>query len=372
MFYHLILTDECNLCCTYCRGKPFEALAGGEADVEIDGALPPDFSCDPGDLTRFLSQDPDPCITFYGGEPLMRMDLVRTIMDTAPVRRFMIQTNGTLLDRLGSEYINRMETILVSLDGPRKLTDEHRGAGTFDRVIRNVRTIVAEGYPGELIARMTVTEGTDIREAVRFLAANVHHPFDSIHWQIDADFSGDSSMRMFSRWLSTSYIPGIRNLIGDWVGIMEREGRVARWYPFLQTTLDLLQDCPSRLRCGCGHANYTIMTDGHIAPCPVMIGMKDSYVGHIRTTDPRDLPVVEMTGSCRRCDILGFCGGRCLYSDIARPWPPEEKAVICRSVRDLKDSLASAIPRIRMLIASGRIRMEDFSHTRYNGCEIIP
>ena len=372
MFYHLILTDECNLCCTYCRGKAFEVLAGGETDVAIDESLPPDFSCELGDLYRFLGRDPDPCVTFYGGEPLMRMDLIRKIMDTAPVQRFMIQTNGILLDRLGSEYVNRMESILVSLDGPRELTDAHRGKGTFDRVIRNTREIIAGGYRGELIARMTVTEGTDIREAVRYLASNDYHSYDSIHWQIDADFSGDSSVRKFSRWLTGCYLPGIRGLIADWVGIMEVEGRVARWYPFLQTTIDLLQDRPSRLRCGCGYANYTIMTDGHIAPCPVMIGMKDSYVGHIRTADPRNLPVVEVTGSCRRCDILGFCGGRCLYADITRPWPPEEKAAICESVRDLRDGLTSVLPEIRRLLKSGQIRIEDFSHTRYNGCEIIP
>ncbi|MGB4236020.1 MAG: TIGR04084 family radical SAM/SPASM domain-containing protein [Methanoregulaceae archaeon] len=372
MFYHLILTDECNLCCTYCRGKAFDALAGGEKDMEIDMSLPPDFSCDLCDLYRFLQKDPCPCITFYGGEPLMRMDLIRTIMDTAPVRRFMIQTNGTMLGQLGPSYVNRMENILVSIDGPRKITDANRGPGTFDRVIRNVREIVCGGYTGELVARMTVAEGTDIREAVRFLAKNEHHSFDSIHWQIDADFSGDSSMRDFARWLDSCYIPGVRNLVRDWVGVMETEGRVLRWYPFLQTTLDLLQDRPSRLRCGCGYANYTILTDGHIAPCPVMVGMKDTYVGYIRTADPANLPVCEMTGPCRQCDIFSFCGGRCLYADIARPWPPGEKAVICRSIRDLKDSLSSALPGIRELIRSGTIGIEDFSHTRYNGCEIIP
>ena len=372
MFCHLILTDECNLCCTYCRGKAFDAISGGETDVAIDMSLPPDLSCDLCDLYRFLGKDPDPCITFYGGEPLMRMDLIRTIMDAAPVRRFMIQTNGTMLGELGPSYVSRMENILVSIDGPRAITDSNRGPGTFDRVIRNVREIVSGGYRGELVARMTITAGTDIREAVRFLAENEYHSFDSIHWQIDAGFSRDSSMKDFSRWLDSRYIPGVRDLIHDWVGVMETEGRVLRWYPFLQTTLDLLEERPSRLRCGCGHANYTIMTDGHIAPCPVMIGMKDSYVGHIRTTDPANLPVCEMTGSCRQCDILSFCGGRCLYADIARPGPPEGKAVICRSVRDLRDALTSALPEIRELIQDETIGIEDFSHTRYNGCEIIP
>ena len=51
---------------------------------------------------------------------------------------------------------------------------------------------------------------------------------------------------------------------------------------------------------------------------------------------------------------------------------PEEKAVICSSVRELREGLSSALPAIRRLITSGKIRMEDFSHTRYNGCEIIP
>ncbi len=97
MFYHLILTDSCNLCCSYCRGKTFDKEEGNGIDVEIDEYLPLDFNSGIEDLCEFLKRDPDAVLTFYGGEPLMRMDLVRDIMDRAPVRKFMIQTNGTLL-----------------------------------------------------------------------------------------------------------------------------------------------------------------------------------------------------------------------------------------------------------------------------------
>jgi uncharacterized protein len=372
MFFHLILTDECNLWCRYCRGRAFDSLPGVGGACAIDASLPSELSYDLGELYSFLAQDPSACITFYGGEPLIRADLVREIMDHAPVSRFMVQTNGLLLDSVGQDYLNRMETILVSLDGPETLTDQNRGTGTYRKVISQVQTLVRGGYRGELIARMTVTDMTEIRSAVRYLANNDDIPFPSIHWQLDADFSTDPEMRNFSSWLTRSYNPGIRQLVRDWVGIMEREGRVPRWYPFLQTTEDLLQNRSSPLRCGAGYANYTIMTDGHIGPCPAMIGMRDYYVGHIRTGNPLSLPTVRGSCSCEGCPISGFCGGRCLYADTLRPWPPEKRALICGAVRNLHDALTRALPGIRCLIRTGRIALEDFSHTRYNGCEIIP
>jgi len=274
LFYHLILTDRCNLCCSYCRGKVFDAEEDYGIDVEIDESLPLDFDSGIEDLCEFLKNDPDAVLTFYGGEPLMRMDLVREIMDKAPVGKFMIQTNGMLLHRLEPEYVNRFDTILISIDGPRELTDLHRGAGVFDRIVQTLNKIRAEGFKGEIIARMTVVENTDIYSAVKYLSSNPYFSFSSVHWQIDADFSNDYRKRNFGTWVRESYNPGIRRLISEWQGIMENEGRVVRWYPFLDTMQDLLTGRKSRLRCGSGYINYSIMTDGHIAPCPVMVGMK--------------------------------------------------------------------------------------------------
>ena len=373
MFYHLILTDKCNLCCRYCRGNESEVFLPIEGDSGIDLDLPLELAYDLTDLYSFLERDPSPCITFYGGEPLIRADLIREIMDDAPhVSRFMIQTNGLLLDTVGQEYLNRMETILVSIDGAETLTDYYRGSGTYRRIISQVNTLLSEGYQGELIARMTVSRKTDIRSAVHHLAFNHECPFSSIHWQIDADFSGNPGIFDFLGWLEQSYKPGIRRLAGDWVKIMEEEGRVTRWYPFLQTTEDLLTGRTSRLRCGSGYANYTIMTDGHIGPCPIMTGMRDYYVGHIRTADPCSLPEVGIREPCPDCEIYGFCGGRCLYASVVRPWSAEQKELICSAVKALFCDMSDILPRIRTCIESGRIQMADFSHTRFNGCEIIP
>ena len=118
MFFHVILTDECNLWCRYCRGNESEAFLPADEDCNLDLNLPLELAYDLSDLYSFLSRDPSPCITFYGGEPLIRSDLMREIMDHAPVSRFMVQTNGLLLGTVGQDYLNRLETILVSVDGP--------------------------------------------------------------------------------------------------------------------------------------------------------------------------------------------------------------------------------------------------------------
>ncbi|MDD1655678.1 MAG: TIGR04084 family radical SAM/SPASM domain-containing protein [Methanomicrobiales archaeon] len=373
MHYHLLLTDHCNLCCTYCRGKAFlPDDAPAAPDLDLDWTLPEDLRVDLDRLYAFLARDPSPVLTFYGGEPLLRTDLIREIMDHAPVERFLIQTNGLLLSRVDPDLLLRFSTILVSVDGPRHLTDGYRGEGTYDGVMRGIRRLCSLGYRGEVIARMTVAEATDIEEAVLHLAGHRDQPFTSLHWQLDANFSEDYRMRDFDRWARDSYLPGIRRLVERWVEEMRVHGRVLRWYPFLDTTEDLLRGRGSPLRCGSGHSNYSILTDGSLAPCPIMAGMQAHYVGHIAGSDPLHLPLVSVNGECTTCHLLSFCGGRCLYASILRPWPEEARKSVCATVQGLHDALQGALPEIRSLLASGSIRMEDFFHEKYNGCEIIP
>ncbi len=372
MYYHLILTDSCNLCCTYCRGKAFVIDPPDLPDIAIDEDLPVDLEVDLTDLYRFLAGDPDAVLIFYGGEPLLAMGLIREIARAAPVSALILHTNGTLLDCLEPAVVNRFDTILVSIDGPEELTDAHRGEGTFARVVRNSRNLMADGFSGEVIARMTVTEDTDIVEAVCYLTENDQFSFPAIHWQMDANFWNDYHMRDYAAWVRESYNPGISLLVELWVGEMRESGRVLRWYPFMDPIQDMLSSRSSMLRCGCGHANYSIMTDGHIAPCPIMVGMKDYYVGHVKTADPLHLPVMTVGDPCTGCGLLGFCGGRCLYSNIVRPWPEEGRKIVCETVENLYRALKAALPEVRALLDAGTIRMEDFRHRKYNSCEIIP
>jgi uncharacterized protein len=376
MFFHLLITSDCNLQCKYCFGESlddFDEEFGD--DIQIDYNLPRKVTYDLEDLNNFVKKDPDCVLTFYGGEPLMQMEKLRHIMDKISPKLYMMQTNGLLLDKLEPKYVNRFHTLLVSIDGEEVLTDYYRGKGTFRKVIDNLNLIKRNGFTGELIARMTVMEQTDIEKQVKWLLQNDDFSFTSIHWQINAGFWGkDYKKRNFEEWTKTSYIPGVDSLARYWVDQMKQTGKVSKLYPILGIAYSLLHGEKTEcMRCGSGWINYSIQMDGQIMPCPTMWGMKAYYMGHIKNSDPLKLPKLFVANTpCSKCEILGICGGRCLYTNIVKRWPDEAYNKVCYTVKRLIDSVQNELPRIQKLIKNGRIKLEDFDYIKYNGAEIIP
>lgn len=318
-------------------------------------------------------KDPEPVIIFYGGEPTLALDNMRQIMDNIKAKAFMIQTNGLLLDHLETSYLNRLNTILVSLDGDEHLTDYYRGKGNYRRVIENLKLLRERGFHGELIARMTVDEETRLDEAVKWLLYNKEFPFSSIHWQLDAQFwKRDYNLYRIRDWFK-NYNEDVNILIQNWVTFMEKTGQVLKIYPFLGITESLLKGEPTKLRCGAGWTEFNIQTDGNITPCPVMAGMKDFYLGNIRETNPEDLVNArELKQPCTECSVKTICGGRCLYANATKLWGEEGYLIVCRTVLNLIESLFAIIPRIRSLIDKGTLKLQDFDYAKYNSCEIIP
>ena len=374
MFFHIVLTTECNLQCRYCFGETMEDFDEDFGEFDVDYSLPKKINYDVMLLGDFCSRDPDCVVTFYGGEPLLCADEMKQIMDVVKPKHFIIQTNGLLLDRLAPEYVNRFHTILVSLDGDEALTGYYRGKGTFRKVVHNLRLIVKNGFGGELIARMTVMEQTDIEKQVRWLLENEEFRFSSIHWQLNAGFWGnDYARRDFKRWSEESYIPAVARLARFWVDEMEEKGIVYKLYPFLGIANSLISHEEKNLmRCGGGWINYAVQTDGNIIPCPTMWGMKDYYLGHIREASPLRLKKLFVEKPCTSCEVFSVCGGRCLYANITRRWSDEAYSAVCNTVRELIRAVEAEFPRIRRLIAEGKISQRAFDFIMYNGCEIIP
>ena len=375
MFFHVILTTDCNLQCRYCFGESMDDFDEDFGDFELDYNLPRKAGYNVVYLEKFCKKDPDCVLTFYGGEPLLNAEYLRQVLDNVEAKHFMIQTNGQLLDRLEPEYVNRFHTILVSIDGQEALTDYYRGKGVFRKVIDNVKLITKNGFQGELIARITVMEQTDINEQVKWLLDNGEFSFSSIHWQLNAGFWGnDYARRDFRCWSHESYMPGVEKLAHFWVDQMAEKGVVLRLYPFLGIANSLLLDKePSLMRCGGGWINYAIQTDGYIIPCPTMWGMKKYYLGHIAETDPLQLKKVFVSDApCNKCNVLGVCGGRCLYANITKRWSEEAYNGVCQTVRSLVNNVIEELPRIKHLIGDGKVSLRDFNFLKYNGCEIIP
>ncbi|MEE9406245.1 MAG: TIGR04084 family radical SAM/SPASM domain-containing protein [Candidatus Aenigmarchaeota archaeon] len=370
MHFHIIMTPECNMQCRYCHGKCLEDMdeKGLEGFEIID--VPPRISYDIGLLKQFIEKDPGAWVSFYGGEPTMEWERMKEIMDTVSCRGFLMQTNGMTLDKLEPEYLNRFNTILVSLDGDETITDHCRGEGTYSKVMENVKQLRESGFRGELIARMVISEQSDVEKDVRHL---VEAGFTSVHWQLDAlFFRKDFEKRDFRKWARSSYMPGIVKLAIWWVNEMERTGKVLKLYPFIGIMESLLSGDDTRIRCGSGWKNYSIVTDGNIAACPAMLGMKDFYVGHISRSHPLKMPRSLVGEPCTTCDIYHLCGGRCLFSNKTMLWGRSGFNQVCETVRQLIEAMQGVLPRVKRLIAQRKIKEEDFEYHKYNGAEIIP
>jgi uncharacterized protein len=372
--YYVTLTNDCNQKCRYCYGKACEDFGSDFHGLTVDYSLPNSIVYDTETLQKFLQGDREPVIVFYGGEPLLQMGKLREIMDQLKTCRFMIQTNGLLLDKLEAEYVNKLEAILVSVDGDEGLTDYYRGKGTYRSVTKNVLRIRENGFRGEIVARMTVGEETEIDRQVLGLIQNNDLPVSSVHWQLDALFwQNDFLKRRFAEWATESYNPRLRKLVHAWVEHMKEKGEVLRLYPFVGVMQSLLMGESSRLRCGAGWIMFNIQTDGNITPCPVMAGMKDFYLGNIRETSLKCLKdAVFVSEPCTGCEIYQTCGGRCLYANATKLWGAEGFSQVCDTVKNMVDALREALPEARRLIGEGRIRPEDFQYPKYNSCEIIP
>ncbi len=359
MNYHIVLTRRCNLNCIYCHG-------GEEKDnTEITYSL--------DELDSFLEQDPDPQLMFYGGEPTLRIGTMTDMMDRFSDARFMLQTNALRLQNIPIEYGKRIHSILISIDGRKHVTDGYRSKGVYDKVFENVRWLRDISYPGDVVARMAVSQQSDIYKDVNHLLDLEDPSFDHLHWQLNVVWDAEGNWQDFDKWVAESYNPGITRLVEEWVEAMEH-GQVKGIAPFMPVMYTLLTGEPSRLRCGSGLDTFAIHQDGRIGVCPISPDWDFSVVGDIYNTEPRELrDVMTVDDPCPSCEVYTVCGGRCLFANKQRLWGEEGFNEICDTVKHLIKELKSYVPRVQKLIDQGSIDIEELNYPEFNnGCEIIP
>jgi len=142
------LTNQCNMRCKYCAfsGKYKYQRSHGNRQISREIAMRAvDYFIENSD--KFETPD----VTFYGGEPFLRFDLFKEIVEYVKSHHkafhFSLTTNGTLLDneKICAFLIENEISINVSLDGPQDIHDRNRvmvdGRGSFDRIIENLSRI---------------------------------------------------------------------------------------------------------------------------------------------------------------------------------------------------------------------------------------
>lgn len=333
-----------------------------------------EFSVD--QLQEFVNRhDEPPVIAFYGGEPVLELNKIINVMENVKAKEFIIQTNGTILNRIPKELLSKFHTILISIDGSKELTDYFRGNTTYERALMGGQFAKQSGFKGDLVARMTVTNKSDIFKEVMHLINCQELDFDHVHWQLDAMWDIPESDRLaeFKNWVDNSYNPGITKLVDTWVEHLER-GELLGIAPLLGITHSLLTDTKSPLRCGAGIDFFAVTTDGKIIACPIPPSLEFPILGNINGSKLAELPnKLDIDGPCLSCDYLDICGGRCLYTNKTQHWGDEGFDLVCNTVKHLVDELKRVLPRVNSVINSGKFEISDFQYpVMSNGVEVIP
>lgn len=376
MHYHLILTEKCNLKCKYCYEKSLN-----EFDNNLKNKFKFDYS-DPAvsvvsltNLKNFLKKDKNPILVFYGGEPLLMIDKIIQIIDFLKDLnvKYRMQTNGIFLDKIPIKYLKKIDKILISLDGGKRITNFYRGKGVYEKVVKNLKFIRKNGYVGELIARMTVSfETPNIYKNVLSLKKLIDKKLiNSIHWQLDAGFYSNDYDEIRTTNFFKKYNYWVKKLIFYWFKKIKKR-KVYRFYPFLGIVKPiLLDDKNCSLRCGSGHSGYTITTSGKIVSCPIMNSIENFKCGDLHS-NPLKLKKFDCLAECKNCFVYPLCGGRCLYWRKAKLWPKKGDDLICNSIKFYINEIKKQMPQIQALILNRKINIKKFFYEDYFGPEIIP
>ena len=174
----LHVAHTCNLNCSYCfasQGK----YQGERALMTFEvGKQAFDFLIANSGTRRNLEVD------FFGGEPLMNLDVVKELVAYARSIekehnknfRFTLTTNGVLLDDETTEFLNReMSNVVLSLDGRREVHDRFRrdymGRGSYDLILPKFQRFVEQrGGKGYYMRGTYTHHNTDFTKDIFHMA----------------------------------------------------------------------------------------------------------------------------------------------------------------------------------------------------------
>lgn len=157
-YMELILTDQCNLRCSYC----FEADKNPHVMDDATAFRAVDFLMEVSRDTERLT------LLFFGGEPLLRFDLIQKVLPYANAEaqkrgktiHYDMTTNGTLATEEKLRYLrDNGVKFLLSLDGVGDDHDRYRkfanGRGSWDVVSKRIPLM--KRFQPWLGTKMTVT-----------------------------------------------------------------------------------------------------------------------------------------------------------------------------------------------------------------------
>lgn len=308
----LMLTHDCNLRCRYCySGSKYPgSMDIAVARKAIDRAIASTAAS--GTLE----------IAFFGGEPLLEVDLIEEIIKyarNAAIKQniklaFSLTTNGTLLNSHQKHLIeNYPVTVSVSCDGIEEVHDMNRydieGKGSSEEVYRTIRYLISLKKEFTVVAVISP-------DNVRFMTKNIRFFRDMGVRYIEFN------LNLWSEW-SRSDISALEDAVAESVPL---------WYESLpdiginwfDEKMLLLTGNYIHEKCGFGNGEIAVAPSGSLYPCERLIGEEKSEMrieDDIFTADDfltDYAPERRVCSSCASCSAVSMCGSDCRCSNYIR------------------------------------------------------
>ena len=308
------VTKACNLRCAHC------SVAGGEAAHDELGT---------SEIKQVLEQLADmrvPYVTFTGGEPLLRRDVVKLIAFASSLGlRPNLDTNGMLISSAKAERLKEagIDLVQVSIDGSQETHEKIRGQGSYAAALRGAREVVKAKIPLHInftLSRLNINDLEAVVETAESLGARSLSLERFIAIGRGSGMAGQALSRdefreAMLRFFSLAERTQVKLITTDPLRVLVDRALVERY-----------RDELSRRVCGgctAGIAALTVSYDGEIYPCPKL----PVNVGNIREQSIEEiwsggevleaLRAREFKGRCGTCELVNLCGG-CRAEAFAR------------------------------------------------------
>jgi len=314
-------THICNLACKYCYNddvrKPIMTMD------TLDRTIEETFS-----YLRSNYPEAKASFIWHGGEPMVaRLDfylnsvrLQKKYSGSVDYEN-SIQTNGILIDKDWLSFFKEHDfKVSISIDGPKGINDknrvDHRGKGSFDKIIQSIKMVRDEDIPLGLCVVISADNAEHVHE-IYDLMADLRVPFNIVPMNksgsavsafneigLDADEFAAPWIAMYDRWFDADE---------DYVYCSD----------FVFKTRAILAgtavDCFGLQNCA--DTNLSIDPCGDVYACATLSGDKKYSYGNINTSSLSELMSSPLAiayrnratdSKCSTCKWQHVCYGGCL------------------------------------------------------------
>ncbi len=324
---YLLVTDGCNLRCTYCFEESPSVSGSFRAMHMSEEAVVKSLDLFASMTARYGNPQLEKVIHLYGGEPLAnRKAVYRAVSYANELKargslpdscRLVIVTNGVLLNEEDAQFFSaNAVSVGLSIDGPAFITNLYRvpkrsGINVAERITHAFRLLKKHGVGVGLSVTLTPEAVDHFDEFLAFFTEGEFRAADGAslnllhytpHVKLSDDFyrkAVECQIKAFQRFREIGFY----------------EDRIIR------KVSAFVDQEPMYADCGVVGRQLVIAPDGRIGVCQDFVKTRTYFPRSVYDTDHDDLLDVLFENwrnrspffmtQCTDCPALGICGGGC-------------------------------------------------------------